>query len=101
MLCYNCYKHTDFNKRLDLLTEILNLDDFMNKSIRTLSFRFEHSVANMTLLTIALLAPGTAAVSVSGYICNIGIVTLGNIGGGILFVEIPYYLISKKSKVFN
>ena len=59
---------------------------------------FEHSVANMTLLTIALLAPGTAAVSVSGYIYNIGMVTLGNMVGGILFVAIPYYLISKKSQ---
>ena len=62
---------------------------------------FEHSVANMTLLTIALLAPGTAAVSVSGYIYNIGIVTLGNMVGGILFVAIPYYLISKNKKVSN
>ena len=59
---------------------------------------FEHSVANMTLLTIALLAPGTAAVSISGYIYNIGMVTLGNMVGGILFVAIPYYLISKKSQ---
>ncbi|MCQ2969604.1 MAG: formate/nitrite transporter family protein [Clostridium sp.] len=59
---------------------------------------FEHSVANMTLLTIGLLAPGTAAVSISGYIYNIGIVTLGNMVGGILFVAIPYYLISRKSK---
>nr|WP_294404642.1 formate/nitrite transporter family protein [uncultured Clostridium sp.] len=39
---------------------------------------FEHSVDNMTLLTISLLSPGTAAVSVSGYIYNVGIVTLGN-----------------------
>ena len=55
----------------------------------------------MTLLTIALLAPGTSAVSVSGYIYNIGIVTLGNMVGGILFVAIPYYLISKNKKVSN
>lgn len=57
---------------------------------------FEHSIANMTLLTIGLAAPGTAAVSVSGYIYNIAIVTLGNMVGGILFVALPYYLISKK-----
>ena len=62
---------------------------------------FEHTVANMTLLTIALLAPGAAAVSISGYIYNIGIVTLGNMVGGILFVAIPYYLISKKKKETN
>lgn len=62
---------------------------------------FEHSIANMTLLTIALCSPGTAAVSISGYIYNIGIVTLGNMVGGILFVAIPYYLISRKNKVAN
>lgn len=50
----------------------------------------------MTLLTISLLSPGTAAVSISGYIYNVGIVTLGNMVCGILFVAVPYYLISKK-----
>ena len=59
---------------------------------------FEHSVANMTLLTIGLLSPGTAAVSIKGYIYNIGVVTLGNMIGGIFFVAIPYYLISRKNK---
>ena len=59
---------------------------------------FEHSVANMTLLTIGLLSPGTAAVSIAGYTYNIGIVTLGNMIGGIFFVAVPYYLISRKNK---
>lgn len=59
---------------------------------------FEHSVANMTLMTIGLFAPGTAVVSVGGYIYNILFVTLGNMVGGILFVAIPYYLISRKNK---
>ena len=59
---------------------------------------FEHSVANMTLLTIGLLSPGTAAVSITGYIYNIGVVTLGNMIGGIFFVAVPYYLISRKNK---
>lgn len=57
---------------------------------------FEHSIANMTLLTIGLLAPGAAAVSISGYIYNVGIVTLGNMVGGIVFLAIPYFIISKK-----
>ncbi|HCW52279.1 MAG TPA: nitrite transporter NirC [Clostridium sp.] len=57
---------------------------------------FEHSVANMTLLTIGLLSPGNAAVNLYGYIYNIGIVTLGNMIGGILFMAVPYYLISRK-----
>lgn len=59
---------------------------------------FEHSVANMTLLTIGLLSPGTAAVSIAGYAYNIGVVTLGNMIGGIFFVAVPYYLISRKNK---
>ena len=59
---------------------------------------FENSVSNMTLLTIGLLSPGTAAVSIAGYIYNIGVVTLGNMIGGIFFVAIPYYLISRKNK---
>ncbi|GAB6167818.1 formate/nitrite transporter family protein [Clostridium carnis] len=59
---------------------------------------FEHSVANMTLLTIGVLAPHTAAVSVSGYIYNILLVTLGNMIGGVLFMAVPYYLISRKKK---
>ena len=59
---------------------------------------FEHSIANMSLLTIGLLAPNGADVSVVGYIYNIGVVTLGNMIGGILFMAVPYYIISKKVK---
>ena len=58
---------------------------------------FEHSVANMTLMTIGLLSPGAATVSVGGYIYNILFVTLGNMVGGIVFMAIPYYLISRKN----
>jgi len=57
---------------------------------------FEHSVANMTLLTIGLLAPGAANVSLMGYAYNIGVVTLGNMIGGAIFLALPYYIISKK-----
>lgn len=60
---------------------------------------FEHSVANMTLLSIALLSPMEAAVSLSGYFYNILTVTLGNMIGGILFVALPYHLISKRKEV--
>jgi nitrite transporter NirC len=57
---------------------------------------FEHSVANMTLLTIGLLNPGAANVSIAGYIYNIGVVTLGNIIGGAVFLALPYYIISRR-----
>ena len=59
---------------------------------------FEHSVANMTLLTIGILAPNGADVSIVGYIYNIGVVTLGNMVGGIVFLAVPYYIISKNVK---
>lgn len=57
---------------------------------------YEHSIANMTLLTISLLAPFDAAVSIGGYFYNILIVTAGNMAGAILLIAFPYYLVSKK-----
>lgn len=56
---------------------------------------FEHSIANMTLLSVALFMP-FEAISIGGYFYNILVVTLGNMAGGIIFVALPYYLISKK-----
>ncbi len=58
----------------------------------------EHSVANMTTLTISLLSPMGAAVSVAGYFYNILVVTLGNMIGGILFVAFPYHQIAKNKE---
>lgn len=60
---------------------------------------FEHSVANMTLLTIGLLSPMGAAVSISGYFYNLLVVTLGNMLGGILLVALPYQIIAKRKDV--
>jgi nitrite transporter NirC len=59
---------------------------------------FEHSVANMTVLTIGLLSPFDAYVTIGGYIYNILVVTFGNMVGGILFVALPYYIISREKK---
>lgn len=59
---------------------------------------YEHSIANMTLLSVGVLAPGTAAVSLGGYFYNIIVVTLGNMAGAILFLALPYYAISKKKE---
>lgn len=55
---------------------------------------FEHSVANMTLLAIGLLSPQGMAITIGGFIYNIGIVTLGNLVGGIL-LAVCYHIISK------
>ena len=51
---------------------------------------FEHSIANMTVLTVGMLAPFDAAVSLSGYAYTLFFVTLGNIVGAVLFLSIPY-----------
>lgn len=56
---------------------------------------FEHSVANMSSLTLGLLLGGNESITIGGYIYNVGVVTIGNMIGGILLVALPYYLISK------
>lgn len=58
----------------------------------------EHSIANMTLLTIGMLKPFSAAVSLGGYFYNILVVVLGNMAGGILFVALPYSLIAQQKE---
>ena len=57
---------------------------------------FEHSVANMTTLTCALIYPAAYAdsISVGGWLYNLLWVTLGNMAGGILFVAVPYAVAS-------
>ena len=57
---------------------------------------FEHSIANMTILTIGLLNPNGLALSLGGYMWNIFVVILGNMVGGFLFVAFPYFMISKE-----
>ena len=57
---------------------------------------FEHSIANMTLLTIALINPMDQAITIGGYFYNLILVTIGNIIGGVLFVALPYYAASRK-----
>jgi nitrite transporter len=55
---------------------------------------FEHSVANMTLLGIALFVPHADPVSWTGFLANLVPVTLGNIVGGAAFVAGAYWLTS-------
>ena len=57
---------------------------------------FEHSIANMTFLSIGLMNPMGKAITMGGFFYNLGIVTLGNMVGGILFVAVPYYVISRE-----
>ncbi len=59
---------------------------------------FEHSIANMTLFTVALLQPVHEAVSIGGFFYNLILVTLGNMVGGILFVAVPYHIAGRRDK---
>lgn len=56
---------------------------------------YEHSVANMTLLSAALLIPHPMQISMAGFWYNMTAVTLGNIVGGAFFVGMAYWYISK------
>lgn len=56
---------------------------------------YEHSVANMTLLSVAMLLPNhPEAIDIAGWLHNMIPVTLGNMVGGILFVGLAYWRIS-------
>lgn len=56
---------------------------------------FEHSVANMSILPLALLT-GAPGVTPAGVAANLLVVTLGNFAGGFAGVALPYWFISKK-----
>lgn len=60
-----------------------------------ISSSFEHSVANMTLFSTALLIPHGDKVSWGGFAYNLTAVTLGNMVGGIIFVAAAYFYILK------
>lgn len=59
---------------------------------------FEHSVANMTLLTLSLInSNGSEIISLAGYCYNLAIVTAGNVLGGVLLVGLPYFVSERQS----
>jgi nitrite transporter NirC len=59
---------------------------------------FEHSVANMTVFSIALLGNHPDSVSLLGAGHNLLWVTLGNIGGGALFMGMAYWMATPNAK---
>lgn len=59
---------------------------------------FEHSIANMTTLTLGLLNPASYAITFSGYLYNISVVTIGNMIGGIVFVALTYVFMARDTK---
>lgn len=62
---------------------------------------FEHSVANMTLFSIALLGEHPQSVSVAGMAHNLVWVTLGNLLSGSLFMAVGYWLYSGRNGPVN
>lgn len=57
---------------------------------------FEHSVANMTLLSIGLFLPHDPhLVSWVGFARNLLVVTAGNIAGGALCIGLPYWYVAQ------
>lgn len=58
---------------------------------------FEHSVANMTALTLGLLAPNPS-IDLVGVVRNLAIVSVGNVIGGLVFV-VGGYLVAAKTDV--
>ncbi len=53
---------------------------------------FEHSIANQSLLSMAMFLPHGPEISVAGFINNQIFVTLGNLVGGGAFVGLVYWL---------
>lgn len=62
---------------------------------------FEHCVANMTFLSVGLMNPNGAFITLTGIGYNLLFVTIGNIIGGVLFLAIPYYLISRERQMVS
>jgi nitrite transporter NirC len=58
---------------------------------------YEHSVANMTVFAIALLAPHPDTITLGGAAYNLGLVTLGNIIAGVVFMGGAYWLANGKA----
>lgn len=55
----------------------------------------EHSIANMTILSVSYFSPDSV-IDFSAYLYNISLATLGNMIGGILFLAVPYFIITKE-----
>ena len=55
---------------------------------------YEHSVANMTIFSLAILAEGNSLISVGDAMYNLFWVTIGNVIGGAIFMGVGYWLAS-------
>jgi len=64
-----------------------------------ISSGYEHSVANMTLLSIALLGEHPETISLAGMFHNLLWVTIGNIIGGAIFMGLGYRIASASARL--
>lgn len=62
---------------------------------------YEHSVANMTVFALALLAPTAEGITLVGAGYNLFWVTLGNTAGGALLVALSYWYLSQANSNAN
>ncbi len=60
---------------------------------------FEHSIANQSLLSMAMFLPHGAEISLNGFFHNQVFVTLGNLVGGGAFVGLVYWLATPSMQV--
>ncbi len=74
-----------------LKTEIAKLAMIFSCIFPFITSGFEHSIANMTLFSLALMVPHGDLVSMSGAIANLIPVTIGNIIGGAI-IGIVYWM---------
>ena len=56
---------------------------------------FEHSIANMTILSIGIFIPHPESITLAGMFNNLIPVTIGNFVGGAVFLGGSYYYIGK------
>ena len=59
---------------------------------------FEHSVANMTVFSVALISPAIQGATLAGAIYNLVAVTLGNMVGGVLVMGLGVYIMGSEDK---
>lgn len=59
---------------------------------------FEHSVANMTVFSIALISPAIQGATLAGAIYNLVVVTLGNMVGGALVMGLGVFIMGSEDE---
>ncbi len=58
---------------------------------------FEHSIANMYIIPLAMLLQPGDAITLAGFACNLAVVIAGNVLGGSVFVALAYHVIYRRS----